>query len=380
MKHVITMIAVLQLPLAFSGCRATSGVSAGEGQRMSTYKPVIVQSALDAYNKQFPEGWWDKSKVNAGPHAHFWFHLRQMQAAGWKEADLDTIVAVSGASALLGYEEGGFMPKYAFHHVGVHDRIAKATGFGYEYVRYKDAEHAWSILKESLDSGRPVSAAHAEGVMLVGYQDAEDNAGRKVFAIALEPEDYGKWWTWKEFENWSVTAGRYNGQRMGRHTERVPTEPPRTVALRVMRDLVSWSTTPPERVRKAFPKARWGLAAVESCAEHCADVKGRKEWGFCHNLNSQWPTRKSTATYLRSVATEGLFPEGIGKHLMSASENYRKAYDQWVVAYRQVSWGGPKDGSKRQDTRSIAAEALRKASEFETAAINDLKAALALID
>ena len=374
------MAAAVQMVLLFSGCVTTSDISAGKDQRMSVYSPVVVQSAVDAYNQQFPNGWWDKNNVNAGPHAHFWFHLRQMQAAGWKKADLDTIVAVSGASALLGYDEDGFMPKYAFHHVGVHNRIAKATGFGYKWVQYKDAEHAWNILKESVDSGRPISVAHVEDAMLVGYRDAAEQNDRKVFAIALEPEDYGKWWTWKEFEKWSVTEGRHNGRRMGRHTQRVATEPPKTVVLRVMRDLVAWSTTPPENVRKAFPKAQWGLTAIASCAEHCGDTKNRAEWGFCHNLNSQWPTRKSTAAYLQAVAKNDVFPLSVSNHIMNASENYRKSYDQWVIAYRQVSWGGPKDGAKKQDLRNVAAEALRKASEFETAAISDLKAALALID
>ena len=379
-KHIAAIVVTVQAILLFSGCRATSDISAGKDQRMSTCKPVVVQNAIDAYNQQFPEGWWDKSKVNAGPHAHFWFHLRQMQAAGWKEADLDTIVAVSGASALLGYEEEGFMPKYAFHHVGVHNRIAKATGFGYEWVQYRDVEHAWSILKESVDSGRPISAAHAEDVMLVGYQDAPVQGDRKVFAIALEPEDYGKWWTWKEFKTWSVTEGRHNGRRMGRHTERVPTESPKSVALRVIRDLVAWSTMPPENVRKAFPKAQWGLAALASCAEHCGDTKSRAEWGFCHNLNSQWPTRKSTATYLQSTAKKDLFQQRVSKHIMNASEDYRKSYDQWVNAYRQVSWGGPKDGAKKEEVRKVAAEALLKASKFESTAIGELKAALALIE
>ena len=68
---------------------------------MSQYPPVVVESAIKAYEKQFPKGWWDKDKINAAPHSHFWFHLRQMHAAGWKDMDLDTLVAVSGASALL---------------------------------------------------------------------------------------------------------------------------------------------------------------------------------------------------------------------------------------------------------------------------------------
>ena len=41
----------------------------------------------------------------AGPHSYLVFHLRQMQAAGWKDVDLDEITALSGASALYGYEQ-----------------------------------------------------------------------------------------------------------------------------------------------------------------------------------------------------------------------------------------------------------------------------------
>jgi hypothetical protein len=345
---------------------------------MQDHDPVFVQSTVDRYRKQFFDGWWDKTEVPAGPHGHLWFHRRQMEAAGWREP-LDIVVAVSGASALFGYVEDGFMPKYAFHRVGVAGRVTKATGFGYEWVRYQDVDDAWRILKESVDAGKPVSAAHVEDVLFAGYQDAVAVEDRKVFAIALEPEDYGTWWSWKQFSRWSKSEGKHNGQRLGRHTKREEAEDPATVALRVMKDLVEWSQSPPESVRKAFPKAIWGVAAITACAEHCADIEGRKKWGFCHNLNSQWPTRKSTAAYLRKVAADNLFSEDVSKRLDGASDLYQKAYDEWVVAYKNVSWGGPDGGDANPENRKTAAAALRRAADAERAAIGEIEKILPLL-
>ena len=347
-----------------------------EENPMQNHAPVVVQSTVDRYQAQFFDGWWGKTDVQAGPHGHLWFHRRQMEAAGWLEP-LDIVVAVSGASALFGYVEDGFMPKYAFHRVGVAERVAKATGFGYEWVRYKDTDDAWRILKESVDAGKPVSAAYVEDVLFAGYQDAEEVEDRKVFAIALEPEDFGTWWNWKQFRKWSKSEGKHNGQRLGRHTKRVAADDPATVALRVMKDLVAWSSAPPAQVQKAFPKAIWGVAGISTCAEHCDDIEGRKEWGFCHNLNSQWPTRKSTSVYLKQVAEERIFPDTVSKHLLAAGDLYQKAYDEWVTAYNNVSWGGPKDGDANPENRKIAAKALRNAADCESRAISELKKVMA---
>lgn len=381
MKHIAAVAATVQMILMFT----TLGTPAGKESQMETGKPVVIQSAVDAFNAlKFPEAFKEEKKLVDGkevfpsPHAHFWFHLVQMQAAGWKDADIDTIVAISGASALLGYEQNSFMPKYAFHHVkGNH--IERATGFGYEWVQYKDVEGAWNILKESLDSGRPVSAAHMEDILFAGYEDAAKTEDRKVFAISLEPDQYAKWWTWKEFNEWANSHGRSNGSRMGRYTKRAPVEEPKSIALRVIHNLVAWSDVPPENVQKAFPNSEWGLSAVAKCAQLCGDLKNREKWGICHELNSQWPTKKSSAVYLEKVVKNGLFSNEINKHLTAAAESYREAYEQWVIAYRQVSWGGPKGGAKKQETRKVAAEALRKAGSLEKAAIDNLKAALALI-
>ena len=81
-------------------------------------------------------------EVYIQPCVYLSMHLVAMRAAGWRDADMDTITAVSGASALFAYEPGEFMPKYANLHIGMDQRIAHATGFGYEWAPFEGGEEA----------------------------------------------------------------------------------------------------------------------------------------------------------------------------------------------------------------------------------------------
>ena len=196
-----------------------------------------------------------KDEVYTQPHVYLSFHVIQMRAAGWKDTDFDEVAAVSGASALFAYEHGTFDPKYAHHLIGMDDRITEATGFGYEWVKFKGIGEAWAIIKESVDSGRSVKGWFWENILFAGYQDADKPEDRKVFAIADGPDTFAEWWSWGKFgkEFVDLVTG-WGATSLGRYMERVPTKPANEVALRVIKDLVEWSTNPPEQIRKKYPK------------------------------------------------------------------------------------------------------------------------------
>ena len=69
-----------------------------------------------------------EEEVYLQPYVDISFHFIQMHVAGWTDVDFDTLTAVSGASALFGYQPGEFMSKYAHLNVGADQRIADATG------------------------------------------------------------------------------------------------------------------------------------------------------------------------------------------------------------------------------------------------------------
>ena len=47
------------------------------------------------------------------PCVYLQMHYVEMHTTGWQTVDFDTLVAVSGASALFAYQPGEFRPKYA---------------------------------------------------------------------------------------------------------------------------------------------------------------------------------------------------------------------------------------------------------------------------
>ena len=140
--------------------------------------------------------------VYVQPCVYLSTHLVEMWAAGWKDMDFDTLAAVSGCSALFGYQPKTFMPKYAHVWIDMHERVAQATGFGYEWVSVDGADRAWEVVKESIDAGKPVKGWHYENLLFGGYEEAAEKSGRKVFVMADGPDTLAEWWTWEQFGQW----------------------------------------------------------------------------------------------------------------------------------------------------------------------------------
>ena len=306
------------------------------------------------------------------PYCYLTALLVQMHAAGWDQVDLDLLAAVSGASAMFGYESGEFMPKYAFHRRGPNDLVARATGYATESVRVADAEHAWHFVRESVGSGRPAAGWRGEMMLLACYHGAESAADRKVFAMQDGNDYFAEWWDWNTFAEW---VG--DGQHVRRHAGRVEPEPPLSVARRVIGDLIALSRDVPEHIQQAFPGATFGLAGIEAWAADCADLEKHPDWGMCHSENPQWTVRNSSAAYLGGLAEGGTLSSQASRHVQDAAANYRAAYQRWQVAYGLVGYAAPDGSGRIRENRLAAARAVRQARKHEQSAIGELEDALA---
>ena len=352
-----------------------------------TKKPhaqVLIKDAVKAFDYMQKhiasrENFTDDIYPYPQPCVYLQMHWLEMRVAGWKDADFDTLAAVSGASALFGYVPRDFMPKYANLFIGMDRRIAEATGFGYEWVKFRDAQHAWQIIKESLDSGRPVKGWDWENILFAGYREAGKAEDRRIFAIADGPGTYAKWLTWKEFTEWLDRITKWKQTMLGRHSRRVRKVAAKKIALRVMRDLVTWSKTPPAACCKRFPKATFGMAGMAAYARDCADVGKYKSWGMCHEINSQWTVRHSTAIYLGRLAEAKTFPKTVREHIATAAEGYRTAYDAWHKTYGLLGHGATKRQRQGKKRREAGADLVLQAREHEKAAIAEIEKALAVL-
>lgn len=385
----IVISAVLILCLS----KTSIAIENGGNSMERTYKQVLLENDVKEFHDLI--GRFGHHAVAVGdevyiqPYVYLSLHLVQMRSAGWKDADYDQIAAVSGVSALFGYEHGTFEPKYAHHLIGMDDRITEATGFGYEWVSFNGINEAWNIIKESVDSGRSVKGWFWENIMFAGYQDAEKPEDRKVFAMADGPGTFAEWWSWEKFgKEYIDLVTKWGATSLGRYTKRVPTKPANEVALRVIKDLVEWSINPPEQILKKYPKATFGLAGIQLYADDCADMEKNKDFGSCHDINPQWTPRNSSSVYLKKVAKSYkfpdndytylsyIFPDDINTHLLKASDEYKNAYIYWKQFYNHLSYGGEEGWGKIAEHRLAGTESLRKALEHEKLAIAELKIVL----
>lgn len=318
--------------------------------------------------------------VYVQPHVYLVAHLVEMWAAGWDDMDFDTLAAVSGASALWGYQPKEFMPKYAHVTVDIDERIATATGFGYEWVSWDGAEGAWVALCANIDAGMPLKGWDWENCMFAGYRTAEKAEDRQVFMMADGPGTLAEWRTWEQYMEWVNRMGDWKQNSYGRHTGRVPALPAKDIALRVIRDLVAWSTEPPSNVSERFSEAVFGLAGIEAYARDCGDMETYEDWGICHGHNPMWTMRNSTAVYLEGVVEAGLLPEEPTSHVAGAAEHYRECFTAWDGFYELLGHSCAEGAGKNPETRVAGSALARQWLGSETAAVGELKVALELVE
>jgi hypothetical protein len=328
------------------------------------------------------------------PYVYLSLHVVQMRASGWSDVDFDQIAAVSGASALFAYQRGEFRPKYAHLAIDLDRRIAQATGFGYEWLEFQDIQGLWDILEDSVQRGRPVKGWDWENILFSDLCPAAEVQDRRIFTMADGPDTFARWWTWEEFSEWEARVRRWRQTQVGRHSARVDVLPEDRIALYVLRDLVTWSTDPPQTVcdgfpegksrlggafPEGFPDATFGLAGIEAYAEDCERSELSEDWVACHDINPQWTIRNSTGVYLKSVAEANLFPAQVNGHLLAAAAQYRAAFECWQAFYSLLGHHAAEHVRGMRSRRLAGAAVVRAWLEHEKTALLEAEKALALL-
>jgi hypothetical protein len=310
--------------------------------------------------------------------------------------DYETLMCLSGLAFSFYYQHDNFHVAYGFPN-GWEDRIARATGFGWEWLPHKDVEDAWRILKESIDSDRVLWGEYMEGVTFAGYQDADRKEDRKVFAtdpIFVWP---GKWWTWAEFEQWWQKWAKPFPSAVGRHVGRVEMASARDMAPEVMRNVPVWSSDN-GGVRRP-PEARFGLAGIEAYAADIADTSKGEDyitgaWRGCHAINPQWTARKCPGVYLRRIAGE--FQGGAREHILAAAQKHDASYAAWKEWAKHLGTDAPDEDAlalhadardkfreeawQSPEHRRAGSAAVRRALEHEKEAVAEIEKALSLME
>jgi DNA-binding transcriptional MerR regulator len=349
---------------------------------MSEYAQVVLKDAIEAFQRTEREikCWQPRSFVQV--------RVVCMQAAGWKDADYDTIMTISGFGPSFAYHPKKFWPQYVAPD-GSGERLAQATGFGWEWKQYETVEEYWQALRETLDAGKPIHAPHIEEVIFVGYRDADEAAGRQVRPLAphgvgVEP---GAWWTWEEFEAWFAEESH---GFLGRHTERVPQVAPRESAIETLEAIVQMATDDPRAKNPDFEGVKWGLEGLEAYAADVGDVsKAGKPgeyfydgWLGCHAIYPQISGRASAAVYLERLGKSGIFPEAGNARVLAAAKSYgdaRAAWGEYEKHLGNEETAEASDSWMVEEHRLAGAAAIRQAIEHEKMAIDQVQQVLAAI-
>jgi DNA-binding transcriptional MerR regulator len=349
---------------------------------MSEHAQVVLTEAIEAFRRTEREikHWQPRSFVQV--------RVVCMQAAGWKDADYDTIMTISGFGPSFVYHPKKFWPQYVAPD-GSGERLARATGFGWEWKRYETVEAYWQALRETLDAGKPIHAPYYEEVIFAGYQDADGRDERKVRPLVPHGVGAGPdaWWTWNEFEEW---FDRWSHNVLGRHAGRVAQATPRESAIETLRAIVQMATADPRAQNPDFDGVKWGLAGLEAYAADVGDTsKSGKEdeyfyggWLGCHAIYPQISGRASAAVYLERLGRSGIFPGAINERVLAAAGAYgaaRAAWGEYEKHLGNEETAEASDSWMVEEHRLAGVAAIRRAIEHEREAVDQVQQALAAI-
>lgn len=336
---------------------------------------VVLRRAVRIFDEVAAE----TQKACWQPRSAMTTHLVCMRAAGWKDADYDTLMTVSGFGISFAYHRKekfwvGWVPP-----PGADERIARATGFGWQWLHLRDAESAWRLLKRTIRAKRPIRAPYIEELVFAGHQEANRKADRKVLVLCVPFAHPGKWWSWDQFQHWFDTESH---GFLARHTKRVEQAPPRETAEQVVKTIVQWALHHPLSDNKDYGQVEFGLAGIEAYAADIEDLELTSDdfaagWLGCHAIYPQWTARKCTANYLKGAA--GRFPTKVAARIRAAVKEYNAAYKAWQGWEKHLGRDGkaPKNAWRTKTHRLAGAKAVRRAAEHEKAAIIELAQALA---
>jgi hypothetical protein len=338
------------------------------------YTPVVLKGFEGIFNDVLAE----VHREDYVLRSYIYTRLACIRAAGWQDASYEALMPVSGYGLTFAYEAKAHSETHFVAPPGTDERIARATGFGWEWLHFEDAESCWQALKETIDSGRPAQGPHLEELVFIGYREAEKKEDRKVRPVAvpvfIKP---GQWWSWREFEAWFREFGA-----LGRFTERQEKLDERQVAVVVMKDLVAMAYHDPREQDPDFDQVRWGLAGIEAFADDMANLKLKERyfcsgWFGCHDSNPQWTARQLTGRYLQE--SSALFEGEVSALLQAAAKDYAAAHRAWLVWDERLGTRSPDRAWRDSARRLEGAEAVRLAAQHEREAVGKIERALTLL-
>jgi len=338
----------------------------------SLHAPVVIKEAEEIFNRFLDQEMPSKDYIW---RSYIYVRMACMRTAGW-EADYETLMPVSGYGLSFAYEPKKESGVHYRPPPGTDQRIAQATGFGWEYLHLKNIEDYWQALKENINSGRPVHACHMEEVLFVGFQEAEKKRHRRVRPMAISVfVDPDTWWSWREFEKWFVEFGG----PLGRFTQRTERLEDRQIAIETMKTLVHLAFQD-SRSQGTDPRVACGLAGIEAYARDMADLSMKEKhfcsgWFGCHDSNPQWTARQLTARYLQSCAP--LFDEDIAALIRDAVKDYQSAHEAWLEWDQQLGTHSPYRAWANKQRRLSGAKAARRAAQHERNAVEKIQQVLA---
>ncbi len=121
-------------------------------------RQVLLENVVQTFDQVVRE----TVQPYGAPRSAVTTHLVCMRAAGWEDADYETLMTISGFGISFVYEHKDKFWVAWVPPPGADERIARATGFGWEWVRSQTPDEVWNALKKTIDAGKPARAPSEE--------------------------------------------------------------------------------------------------------------------------------------------------------------------------------------------------------------------------
>jgi len=243
-----------------------------------------------------------------------------------ENSNLGAAVAASGEAAIFSYARDSIAPMY-FCTVGGDKRLKSCTGYDAKILRTTDAEEAFSLLREGIDTGSGVFVAGPEAGLCYGYADPGPAEQREVYGFSNWGPAFAGTFTWARFVKYINAFGDAEGiAYVQRESEPESTD---QILEMIAVQVIDWQRQHPA-VKYGMKQEYYGTKAFEQFIADVRDpetrVKIDEAYINCHAILFQLGGRYWLGQYLKQLSQQ--FTGDMQKRLIKIGDLYMEVYEK----------------------------------------------------
>lgn len=243
-----------------------------------------------------------------------------------ENSNLGAAVAASGEASIFSYARDSIEPMY-FSTIGGSRRLKMCTGYEVRSLRTTDAEEAFSLIRDGIDTGAGVFVAGPEVGLCYGYNDPGCVEEREVYGFSNWGPAFHGTYSWARFSKHVEIFGDAEGFAYVSYESKP--ESADHILKMIAETVIDWQHQHPA-TNFGMKQDDYGLTAFKQFIEDVRDpdirLQVNEAYINCHAILFQLGGRYWLGHYLKQLARQ--FTNDFQKHLVGIGNLYIEVFEE----------------------------------------------------